>query len=73
MEIEKGHKAKTEVKPPSPISRVFERLATLDEFLVSEENSEKEMDTLCKLRKTLIQRDAQKRLAAKQYTITNLM
>jgi hypothetical protein len=73
LEIEKGPKAKTEVKPPSPISRVFERLATLDEFLVSEENSEKEMDTLCKLRKTLIQRDAQKRLAAKQYTITNLM
>ena len=72
MEIEKGHKAKTEVKLPSPISRVFERLPTLDEFLVSEENSEKEMDTLRKLRQTLIQRDAQKRLATKQCTITNL-
>ena len=73
LEIEKGQKAKTEVKPLPPISRVFERLATLDEFIVSEENSEKGMDILCKLRKTLIQTDAPKRLAAKQCTITNLM
>jgi len=49
-----------EVKPPPSLSCVFEAFATLDEYVVSEENSEEDMVLLCKLRKNFIQRDFQK-------------